>query len=479
MAETISLSPAEPRAPLSRERVLRTAVELADEGGIDSLTMRKLAQALGVEAMSLYHYVAKKDDILQGILDLALSEVEHPPAGDDWKGALRRGAISMHDALVRHRWAANLMSSAPNVSPARLAFMEWSLGTLREAGFSAEMTDHAYHALDSHITGYTLWVGSMPFTSDEELASLASSFLSTLPADYPYMAEHVEQHLLALRRLPEDQVSDFEFGLDLILDGLERILARALSRHLLAICNVVGRLADADPSPVIGRWSPNPQSGDPIMCLTCGCMDAHLEMGEANITYEDIKRAADENGRSVAETLDIMERTKAKDRQEHAAGVRGGVRRPGADRQELTGRLDAALEVVEPRRVAGPGHQLQRRIRKSRGESAGGVATTERVVLAPEHERRRPDRRDHRLRQEHRVEPAERPDQRPAHRDLVAHRVGVPDEGQVAGDVLGRDPAVVDRRAVAEAGGTAAGSSARSAGSPPRGGRGPAAPSAA
>jgi AcrR family transcriptional regulator len=226
MAETIELSRAEPRAPLSRERVLRTAMALADEGGIEAVTMRRLAQELGVEAMSLYHYVAKKDDILDGILELALSEVELPSYDGEWKAELRRGAISAHEALARHRWAATLMSATSRVSPARLRMMEALLGTLRRAGFSADMTDHAYHALDSHITGYTLWLSNMSFTTNDEMSALATSFLGSLPPDFPYMAEHVEQHLKALRG-EGDEIGEFEFGLDLILDGLERILARS------------------------------------------------------------------------------------------------------------------------------------------------------------------------------------------------------------------------------------------------------------
>jgi AcrR family transcriptional regulator len=213
------------RPPLTRERVLRTAIALADEHGIEALTMRRLAQELRVEAMSLYHHVRRKDDILAGILDLALGEIDPPVPGGDWKAELRRGALSAHEALVRHRWAATLMTRTGDVSPARLRFMEAQLGTLRQAGFSADMTDHAYHALDSHITGYTLWIANMPFSTDEEMAAIATGFLRTLPSDFPYMAEHVEQHLKALRG-EGDRIGEFEFGLDLILDGLERFLAR-------------------------------------------------------------------------------------------------------------------------------------------------------------------------------------------------------------------------------------------------------------
>jgi len=210
----------EPRTPLSRERVLRAAIGLADEGGIESVTMRRLAYELGVEAMSLYYYVANKDDILNAIVDIVLSEFELPSPGTDWKSAIRRTAISAHDVLVRHPWAASLMLSATGSSPARWRYMDAILGCLREAGFSAEMTDHAYHALDSHITGFTLWAVQVQI-DPEQLPDLAATFLRELPVDeYRYLVEHVHQHLK--ERSPDDE-GEFAFGLDLILDGLERI----------------------------------------------------------------------------------------------------------------------------------------------------------------------------------------------------------------------------------------------------------------
>ncbi|MGH2384477.1 MAG: TetR/AcrR family transcriptional regulator C-terminal domain-containing protein [Candidatus Limnocylindria bacterium] len=209
------------RVPLSRERVLRAAIGLADEAGIESLTMRRLAQELGVEAMSLYHHVAKKDDILNGIVDIVIGEFELPSPGADWKAALRTTAISAHEILVRHPWAASLVLSASGVSPARLRYMDAILGTLRAAGFSADMTDHAYHALESHIMGFTLWEVGMNLGSDEDLKAMASAFLQTLPRDeLPHLVEHVEQHLKPPR---SDDQGEFAFGLDLILDGLERM----------------------------------------------------------------------------------------------------------------------------------------------------------------------------------------------------------------------------------------------------------------
>jgi AcrR family transcriptional regulator len=209
------------RTPLSRERVLRAALRLADESGIDSLSMRKLGQELGVEAMSLYNHVANKDEIFDGISEVVAEEIEIPVPGGDWKAALRQTSISSHEAFVRHRWACSLMMSRPRVSPARLRWMEAVLRTLREAGFSADMTHHAYHALDSHITGFTLWQVSMPFETKEELVDLAEDFLKQIPADeYPYIIEHADQHLAPSS---PDGKTEFEFGLELILDGLERI----------------------------------------------------------------------------------------------------------------------------------------------------------------------------------------------------------------------------------------------------------------
>lgn len=216
---------ARPRPPLSRERVLEAAIGLADEQGIQSFTMRRLAQELGVEAMTLYYYVANKDEILSAMVDTVVSEIEMSPAEADWKAAIRRTAISAHEVLLRHRWAASLMLSTSTVSSARLRYMDSLLGNIRRAGFSAEMTDHAYHALESHITGFTLWVVGMDLGTDEDFAALAGNFLQELPrAELPYLAEHVEQHLK--ERDPEDE-GEFAFGLDLILDGLEKFRATA------------------------------------------------------------------------------------------------------------------------------------------------------------------------------------------------------------------------------------------------------------
>ena len=198
--------------------MLRAAVRLADDGGLESVSMRRVAAALGVEAMSLYHHVAGKDDLLHGMLEIVVAEMEVASPQEGWKQALRRSAISAHEVLVGHRWAAGLMMSA-GVGPARLGFMEGLLATLRRSGFSADLTHHAYHALDSHIVGFTLWQVSLP--RSDELTDLAADFLRQLDtASYPYFAEHVEQHL---GDSAASGAEEFAFGLDLLLDGLERL----------------------------------------------------------------------------------------------------------------------------------------------------------------------------------------------------------------------------------------------------------------
>jgi AcrR family transcriptional regulator len=211
----------ESRVPLSRERVLGAAISIADEGGLESLSMRKLAQDLGVEAMSVYHYVANKDDMLDGMLNLVITEFELADEGADWKAALRRSAISAHEVLMRHPWACNLMMQVNRVAPARMRYMESLLARLRKAGFSPNMTHHAYHALDSHIIGSTLWQAG--YSSNKTLGDVAKTFAATAFREYPHLAEHAEQHFTKSK---QKDVPEFEFGLDLILDGLEKLRVR-------------------------------------------------------------------------------------------------------------------------------------------------------------------------------------------------------------------------------------------------------------
>ncbi len=207
------------RKPLSRERILAAALELVDEQGIDALSMRKLGQSLGFEAMSLYNHVANKDDLLDGILDLVLAEMEPPdPAGG--LPAIRASALSAHEALRRHACAANMLMSPGRIRPARIQYMEALLATLRGAGLSAETTYHAYHVLDAHIIGFSLWAsthGKMP----EHIEDARAWFEEMIPvATLPYLHEHGLQHL---DDGPHHDVSAFEFALDLLLGGFERL----------------------------------------------------------------------------------------------------------------------------------------------------------------------------------------------------------------------------------------------------------------
>ncbi|MGH2774302.1 MAG: TetR/AcrR family transcriptional regulator [Actinomycetota bacterium] len=209
-----------PRNPLSRHRVLHAAVAFADENGIESLTMRKLGEAVGVEAMSLYNHVANKEDLLDGMFDVVFSEIELPSGEDDWKTAMRRRGISVRTILSRHRWAVGLMESRASPGPATLRHHDAVIGCLRDAGFSVELAAHAFSALDSYIYGFALQERNLPFDTPEETSELARAMLAQFPVDeYPHLAELTIDHVL---RPGYDYGNEYEFGLDLILHGLER-----------------------------------------------------------------------------------------------------------------------------------------------------------------------------------------------------------------------------------------------------------------
>lgn len=209
------------RTPLTRERVLQTAVRRADEGGIESLSMRKLGQELGVEAMALYHHFANKDDLVDGMVDLVFSEIELPPSNGDWRTAMRRRAIAVRDALLRHRWAVGLMESRRRPGPANLRHHDAVIGNLRAGGFDIGMAAHAYSVLDSYIYGFALTKMNLPFQSSDEVADVAQSMLEPFPPnEYPHMIEILTEHVM---KPGYDYEEEFEYGLDLILDGLERL----------------------------------------------------------------------------------------------------------------------------------------------------------------------------------------------------------------------------------------------------------------
>ena len=212
------------RTPLNRQRVLDAAVALADRDGVGALSMRKLAQELGVEAMSLYHHVVNKDAILDGIVDVVFAEIELPAAEAGWREAMRRRAISVREALRRHPWATGLMESRPTPGPANLRHHDAVLGVLRGAGFPLELAAHAYALLDSYIYGFALQESSLPFQTPEETAEVARSIMAEYAAaDYPHLTEIAVDHVL---QPGYDFGNEYLFGLDLILDGLERALAR-------------------------------------------------------------------------------------------------------------------------------------------------------------------------------------------------------------------------------------------------------------
>jgi AcrR family transcriptional regulator len=208
------------RAPLSRERVLRAAIELADKDGIESLTMRRLGQQLGVEAMSLYKHVANKDDILDGITELVVSEIDLPPTDVEWKAAMRQRALSTRAVLTRHPWATRVMESRTNPGPATLRYYDSVIGSLRTAGFPIALAAHAFSVLDSYIFGFVVQQTSLPFETSEELADVTADILRQMPADqFPHLTEMAIEHIMQPGYAHADE---FEFGLGLILDALER-----------------------------------------------------------------------------------------------------------------------------------------------------------------------------------------------------------------------------------------------------------------
>lgn len=211
------------RAPLSRERVLQAAVALADAHGLGDLTMRKLGQALGVEAMSLYHHVAGKDGLLDGMIDLVFAEIEPPAAGGDWKAQLRARAVSTRAALNRHRWAVGQMEGRTSHGPSSIRVHDAVLGCLLAAGFSEAMTVHAYSVQDAYIYGFALQQTDMSSQTPEDFAAVARRQMDDyrdVLADYPNLVRVVGGHVA---KVGYDYDREFLFGLDLILDGLERL----------------------------------------------------------------------------------------------------------------------------------------------------------------------------------------------------------------------------------------------------------------
>ncbi|WP_196218164.1 TetR/AcrR family transcriptional regulator [Streptomyces blattellae] len=207
------------RTPLSRERVIRTAMAVADDkGSTAALTMRAIAEPLGVEAMSLYHHVTGREDILDGLVDAVFDEIDVPPQDTDWKSAMHHRANSTRAALKRHPWAIGLMCSRSQPGPATLRHHDAVLGALRAGGFSVPMTAHAVSLIDSYLYGFVLQELSLPFRGAAELDEVASAILRDMPADtHPHLTELATEHVL---KTGYDYADEFTFGLTLVLDAL-------------------------------------------------------------------------------------------------------------------------------------------------------------------------------------------------------------------------------------------------------------------
>jgi AcrR family transcriptional regulator len=215
---TQAIPRAEPRRRLSRQRVLHAAIAHADAGGLEALTMRQLAEMLQAAPMALYRHVANKDDLIDAMIDVVFGEIGLPSGGADWKDAMRERAMSLHDVLARHRWAIGLMESRRRPGLANLRHHDAVIGKLRAAGFDIAMAAHAYSLLDSYIYGFATTKMNLPFDTSAEVAQ---DIFEPFPAnEYPNLAEFITEHAM---KPGHDYADEFDYGLDLILDGLERV----------------------------------------------------------------------------------------------------------------------------------------------------------------------------------------------------------------------------------------------------------------
>jgi AcrR family transcriptional regulator len=206
-------------AGLSKQRVVAEAIRLADHEGVGGLSMRRLASVLGAGAMSLYHYVSSKEELLDAMIDVVFEEIDLPPGEVDWQSAMRHRSVSARQVLARHPWAIGLMESRTSPGPAHLRHREAVTACLRKAGFSVVMATHANWLLDTYVYGFALQAASLPFDTADEFADIAEDvFLPQLPPDeFPYLNESAA----ALVAAGYDPAEEFIFGLDLILSALE------------------------------------------------------------------------------------------------------------------------------------------------------------------------------------------------------------------------------------------------------------------
>jgi AcrR family transcriptional regulator len=222
MATQVDVSE-QPRVPLSRERVLGAAVALADEGGVDAVSMRKLAQELGVVPMALYKHVSNKDEMLDGMVDVIIGEIDPPPSGTDWKTAIRQRVLSARSTLLRHPWASRVIESRTDPTPAVLQYMDAMIGMFRAGGFSIDLTHHAMHAMGSRLLGFSQELFDDSVDLDPEVTAV---MLQRMAGKYPHITELVmaitHDQASVVGQGCDDQF-EFEFALDLMLDGLERL----------------------------------------------------------------------------------------------------------------------------------------------------------------------------------------------------------------------------------------------------------------
>jgi AcrR family transcriptional regulator len=213
------------RPALTRERVIEAAIAMADASGVEALTIRKLATELDVWPMAIYHHVPNKDSIIDGMVDLVFDKIDIPPTDHDWKTAIRQRSVSAREVLARHRWAAPLMESRKTAGPATLRHHEAVLDCLRNGGLSIEMSAHAYALIDAFIYGFALLEANLPATGGQDMADLAETIIDPLPAElYPRLIELTTEHVL---QAGYDFGNEFDFGLDLILNGLQATANRS------------------------------------------------------------------------------------------------------------------------------------------------------------------------------------------------------------------------------------------------------------
>ena len=218
------VAPDTKRQRLTADRVLDGAMALADQIGVHDLTIRRLAEALDTKPMTIYHHLPNKEAILDGMVDRVFAEIDRPPTDLDWKPAMRHRCHSAREVLSRHPWAVPLMESRTNPLPETLGHHDAVLGCLRRGGLTLEMTAHAYALLDSYVYGFALQEANLPATGGDEMADLAGGLIQPLPDDvFPFLTEFATHHVL---QPGYDFRTEFEFGLDLILDALEAMVPR-------------------------------------------------------------------------------------------------------------------------------------------------------------------------------------------------------------------------------------------------------------